>query len=92
MSIGLLIGLAICLIIIATALTAIVAAPRLGVVARILALCLLLPIACFCVFGFAASFEPGESHLKWRILYTVIFIVCLAGAVRLVIAKGNNSS
>ena len=43
--------------------------PRWGRV--ILVLLLLAPIP-FSLFGFAASFEPGEYHWVWRIAYAMI--------------------
>ena len=88
----LLFGLPIGLIIVISAFAAVVAAPRLGVPIRILALLLLLPVACFCVFGFAASFEPGDFHVVWRVLYAVVFLACLAGSARLVFVKRDTSN
>ena len=84
-------SLPIGLIIVIAVVAAVVAAPRLDVSIRVFALLSLLPVACFCVFGFAASFEPGDFHVVWRVLYAVVFLVCLAGAVRLVFVKRHTS-
>jgi hypothetical protein len=35
---------------------------------------LLLPVASFCLFGFLASFEPGDRHLAWRFGYGLVGI------------------
>ena len=47
----------------------------------------LLPIAAFCLFGFAATFEPTDRpgvFWAFRIGYAVVGIGCLAGVVTLV--------
>jgi len=51
----------------------------LGVTVGTLAL---LAIALFCVFGFLASFEPGNG-LAWKIGYGALGCICLTGAVAL---------
>jgi hypothetical protein len=40
----------------------------------------MLAIASFCVFGFLASFEPGNG-LMWQLGYGALGIGCLTGAV-----------
>ncbi len=42
---------------------------------------LIAPIP-FLVFGFAATFEPGQSWI-WRIVYAVLILGCLAAVVSL---------
>jgi uncharacterized membrane protein YuzA (DUF378 family) len=47
----------------------------------------LLPIAAFCLFGFAATFEPTNTpgvFMAFRIGYAVIGLGCLAGIVFLI--------
>lgn len=83
----LLIALLIAVIVISGAIAAVAAAPRLRWPARILALLLFLPVTLFSVFGFVASFEPGDYHIIWRILYATVFISCVAGAGRIVTAR-----
>lgn len=39
---------------------------------------LLLLVASFCIFGFLASFEPGDRHLAWRFGYAVVGLGALA--------------
>ena len=58
------------------------------IVFAILGAIVLLPIAAFCLFGFAATFEPTDRPgLFWafRIGYAVIGLGCLAGVVSLVV-------
>jgi hypothetical protein len=59
---------------------------RLMRVLKILVQCLgvlaLLAVALFCVFGFLASFEPGNG-LPWKLGYGVLGCSCLTGAVAL---------
>ena len=44
----------------------------------------LLAVFAFCVFGFFASFEPMDSPaLPWRIGYSVLGLLCLGGAFKL---------
>ncbi len=53
----------------------------------ILGVVVLLPIAAFCLFGFAATFEPtNRPGVFWafRIGYGVVGLGCLAGVVMLV--------
>ncbi|MBJ7256380.1 MAG: hypothetical protein JHD23_09180 [Akkermansiaceae bacterium] len=49
---------------------------------RILAGLALLAAACFCVFGFLASFEPGNG-LFWKVVYGALFSGCSFGVVKL---------
>lgn len=44
---------------------------------RILAAVTFVPIALFCLWGFAAAMEPGDYHIVWRIGYGVVFLTCL---------------
>lgn len=47
---------------------------------------LLLLVAAFCVYGFMAAFEPGPTHIYYRIGYPIVGIACLAGAFALLMA------
>jgi hypothetical protein len=47
---------------------------------RILGSLPLFAIAGFCVFGFLASFEPGNG-LQWKVSYAVLGWICLVGAI-----------
>jgi hypothetical protein len=44
---------------------------------------LLLAVAAFCVYGLIAAFEPGPTHIYFRIGYPILGLACLAGAVAL---------
>ncbi len=57
----------------------------------ILSLLLLMPLL-FSLFGFAASFEPGERNWVWRIGYAILIIGCLATAIRLCWPRRRNPS
>jgi hypothetical protein len=59
--------------------------------ARILGSLALLGIALFCVFGFLASFEPGNGIL-WKIVYGALGCGSLLGAVALLRAKGQDQA
>lgn len=50
------------------------------ILGRILGALALLAVALFCVFGFLASFEPGNG-LQWKIGYAALGCGCLTGAV-----------
>lgn len=63
--------------------------PRWGRV--ILVLFILVPIP-FLLFGFAASFEPGEYHWVWRIAYAILIIGCVATVIRLCWPRRSNPS
>jgi len=57
------------------------------IVAAIIGTLALLPIAAFCLFGFAATFEPTSTpgvFLAFRIGYAVIGLGCLAGVIALI--------
>ena len=58
-------------------------AEKLTTPVRLMVAMVLAPLACFCVFGFGAAFEPGEFHIVWRWLYGTTFITCLAALWRL---------
>jgi hypothetical protein len=51
---------------------------------RILGVIVLLAIAGFSAFGFAATFEPIDSgsRLAWRIGYGLVGVACLVAAWR----------
>ena len=69
-----------------SAAIAVAAAPRLPVVARILAGLVLAPIALFCVFGFVAAMEPGDYHVVWQVGYIALFLLCTLAITRLALA------
>jgi hypothetical protein len=54
-------------------------------VARAVLAAVLLGVASFCAFGFAATFEPLEGHnvLAWRLGYGGGALLALLGAARL---------
>jgi len=56
--------------------------PVLKILARILGALVLLAMALFCVFGFFASFEPGNG-LIWKVGYAALGCGFLVGAVAL---------
>lgn len=87
MPVELLVALLIGFVLVTALTTIVVMASRLGVVIRIIAGLAIMPLAGFCLFGFAASFEPGDFHVVWRVIYAVVFLVCLAALGRLVFAK-----
>ena len=45
---------------------------------------LLLAVAAFCVFGFLATFEPGQ-FMAFRIGYSVVGLGCIAGVILLIV-------
>lgn len=50
---------------------------------RIIIALVLLGVAGFCVFGFAATFEPmGWQRFVWRTVYAVVGTVCLLVVIR----------
>ena len=65
----------------------VVMARRLNTAIRIVAALAFAPVALFCMFGFAASMEPGDNHVVWRVVYLVVFLACLLAIGRLVLAK-----
>jgi peptidoglycan/LPS O-acetylase OafA/YrhL len=68
------------------ALVAVLRAERLTSPVRFMASLVFAPLACFCVFGFGAAFEPGDYHVVWRLVYAVTFLACVAALVRLGVA------
>ena len=62
-------------------------ASRLGTLIRFLAALVFVLLACFRLFGFAATFKPGDYHVVWRVLYAVVFLACLATLFRLAFVK-----
>jgi hypothetical protein len=70
---------------------AIRSAPLPQWVCVILVVLLLTPIP-FLLFGFAASFEPGEYHWVWRIAYAILIIGCVATVIRLCWPRRSNPS
>jgi hypothetical protein len=50
-----------------------------------LLLAALLPV---CVFGFMATYEPMDRNvqLTWRIVYTTVGVLCVAGFAALIVA------
>ena len=87
----LLVPLAIGLVIVVAATAVVVMASRLGTLIRIVAALPFFALACFCLFGFAASFEPGDNHVIWRVLYAVVFLACISALGRLVLVKRQKS-
>ena len=61
----------------------------LRVIMKFIGATLLLCAAGFCVFGFLASFEPGNG-LAWKIGYGTLGCICLVGAVALFRRKGDD--
>ena len=57
------------------------------VIVAIIGSLILLPVAAFCLFGFAATFEPTDrtvEFMAFRVGYAVIGLGCLAGVVVLI--------
>ena len=46
----------------------------------------LTAVGLFCIYGFAATFEPGDTMI-WRVAYSVICLACVAGVARLLSAR-----
>jgi uncharacterized membrane protein len=57
---------------------------RFKTLARIVGAFMLLALALFCLFGFLASFEPGNG-LLWKAGYGALACGCFAMAVALLI-------
>jgi uncharacterized membrane protein YuzA (DUF378 family) len=58
------------------------------IVAAIIGALALLSITAFCLFGFAATFEPTSQpgvFLAFRIGYAVIGFACVAGVIALIV-------
>ncbi|MCF7955959.1 MAG: hypothetical protein K9M75_09180 [Phycisphaerae bacterium] len=53
------------------------------IVSRTLVSLVLAGVLLFCVFGFMATFEPLERsvQIKWRLVYSIITIVCIGGFI-----------
>jgi hypothetical protein len=58
----------------------------LRILARIFGALVLLAFALFCVFGFLASFEPGNGW-QWKAGYGALGCACLFGAVTLLLPR-----
>jgi hypothetical protein len=69
-----------------------VLAPRLPVVVRLLAACLIVPLTLFSLFGLLASFEPGDGHRIWVLVYSLMIAGSLAAIIRLVMIRKTSSS
>jgi len=57
------------------------------VIVAIIGSLILLPVVAFCLFGFAATFEPTDrtvEFMAFRTGYAVIGLGCLAGVVSLI--------
>ena len=58
---------------------------------RIAVAIILLCLMVFCVFGFAATYEPTtRNFLPWRIGYGMAIVACLGGAVWIVWKKPSS--
>src|SRR5579859_2097521 len=57
--------------------------------ARVIGALALLALALFCVFGFLASFEPGNGW-QWRLGYAALGCACLIGSVALLRSGGGS--
>jgi|GEM_PF-2319061 len=73
------------------ALVAVLRAGSLTAPVRFMAALVFAPLACFCVFGFGAAFEPGAWHVVWRWVYAVTFLACVAALVRLAVARRDDA-
>ena len=49
-----------------------------------------LPVTIFCVYGFLAAQEPGNSAIYFRIGYPIIFIISLMSIIRLKLSKNKS--
>jgi len=67
------------------------AAPRMPAALRIIGALAFVPVALFSLFGFAASFEPGEFHVVWRVGYALAFLGSLASIGRLLLARWTDN-
>ena len=74
------------------ALVAVLRAERLTSPIRFMAAMVFAPLACFCVFGFGAAFEPGDYHVVWRWVYAVTFLACVSAMVRLGVARHRDGN
>jgi hypothetical protein len=62
----------------------------LDLVVRLISATLLLCVSAFCVFGFLASFEPGNGAL-FKIGYGALGSGCLVGAIHLLVQQRSNA-
>lgn len=69
------------------AVRCVIVAQRLQPAVRTVAALVFAPVALFCMYGFAASMEPGDYHIVWRVAYAIIFLACLSAIGRLVLAR-----
>ena len=92
MSTPLIIALIVGLAIAATAIRALIAAPRLSIAVRVAAALTFVVLALFCAFGFAAAMGPGDDHIIWRIIYGGVFHACAFAVVRLALARRSTET
>ena len=57
---------------------------------RVLGVVVLLALGLFCLFGFLASFEPGNGW-EWKAIYGALFCASFGGAANLV-RRGNKKA
>lgn len=62
-------------------------APRLTILVRLLSVFFLIPVSLFFLFGFLASFEPGDNHIYFKVTYLFLFISSLLAIGRLIFIK-----
>ena len=56
-------------------------------VLRLLTVFAFIPVELFCILGFLASMEPGDSHVWWRMIDVIGFLLCIGFSARLVMAR-----
>ncbi len=90
---GSLIAKLICFIIAIVAVIVVVRRTR-SYAARVFLALLLLPPAGFCVFGFAATFEPMDAVTQWtfRIGYVVVGVGLAGTSLMLLIRRPDSSA
>ena len=59
---------------------------------RVLLVLLLLPVLPLTLFGFAASFEPGDGHWVWRIVHAGVFLASVTTILRLCRRRRDTAS
>jgi Na+/proline symporter len=64
---------------------------RVELLGRLISTVALLCVSAFCVFGFLASFEPGNG-LLWKVGYGVLGCGCLTSAIRLLLWRRDNKA
>lgn len=62
-------------------------APKMHMALRVAGALMFVPVALFCLYGFAASMEPGDFHIVWRIGYVLMLLGSLAAMGRLAFAR-----